>query len=29
MAGKDEYAFLDEERTVMTAALTDIGLLPK
>jgi hypothetical protein len=29
MAGKEEQAFLDEERAVMTSALTDIGLLPK
>lgn len=29
MAGAQEMAFLDEERTVMTAALTDIGLLKK
>ncbi len=29
MAGADEMAFLEEERTVMTAALTDIGLLNK
>jgi putative tricarboxylic transport membrane protein len=29
MAGAEEMAFLEEERTVMTAALTDIGLLQK
>jgi putative tricarboxylic transport membrane protein len=29
MAGREEQAFLDEERNVMTSALTDIGLLPK
>jgi putative tricarboxylic transport membrane protein len=29
VAGAEELAFLDEERDVMTAALGDLGLLPK